>query len=476
VDLGNDVTSKDMRLAAAEGMGAPEHAKRYTTQGMAADQGRGSNVTALAVLADATARALAETGSTTARPPLVPVTISAMGAGGLGLGFAPVRLSPAHQASLDRGAVMIEAGEWLRPSHYLRAGEVGWAEACVREVGHVRRVAGVADVSTLSKTDIQGPDAAQFLQRVCTNAVQSLPMGMARYSLLLREDGLVMEDGPVLHLAPSQFWLSSSSGAGAAVQRHLQLAAQGHWPELRVQLQDATESWAQFAVAGPRSRDVLATVLQALPDLPFMGVAAVRAAGATGWLARISYSGELGYELALPARFGDGAFRRLVAAAEALGGGAYGLEAMNVLRIEKGFVTHAEIDGRVSADDLGLGRMLRPGGGFIGAEMAARPALVAAGRAQLVGLRPLTPGAGLAAGGHLFQPGAALTPQHDLGHVTSACHSPTLNDALALALLHDGRARLGQTLRLWDGLRGTDQLVTVTSLQAYDPDGGRARG
>lgn len=476
VDFANDVTVKDLVLAAAEGMGAPEHAKRYTTQGMAPDQGRGSNTTALAVLADATARALAEGGTTTARPPFVPVSISAMGAGGLGQGFAPVRLTPAHQAALDRGAVMIEAGAWMRASHFPRPGESGWAQSCTREVGHVRHAVAVADVSTLTRFDIQGPDAADFLQRICTNAIITLKPGQARYSLLLREDGMVMEDGPLVHLAPGRFWLFTSSGSEAAVRRHLQLAAQGYWPELRVKIFEATEAWAQFAIAGPRARDLLARVLDTLPDLPFMGVAAVSAGAAAGWLLRISYSGELGYELALPARYGDAAFRALTDAAEALGGGAYGLEAMNVLRIEKGFLTHAEIDGRVTADDLGLGRMLRQGGGFIGAELALRPALTAPGRKQLVGLRPLAPGAALAAGGHLFAPGAALTPDTDLGHVTSACHSPTLGHALALALVRDGRALTGQTLRLWDGLRGTDQLVEVTHPAVYDPEGGRARG
>ncbi|WP_372840229.1 2Fe-2S iron-sulfur cluster-binding protein [Phaeovulum sp.] len=476
VDLANDVTVKDLVLAAAEGMGAPEHAKRYTTQGMAPDQGRGSNSTALAVLADATARALADAGTTTARPPFVPVSISAMGAGGAGKGFAPVRLPPAHQAALDHGAVMIEAGPWLRASHFLRAGEAGWAEACAREVGHVRGAVGVADVSTLSRFDIQGPDAAQFLTRICTNTINSLQPGQLRYSLLLREDGHLMEDGPVARLAAEHFWLFTSSGSEPAMRRHLELAAQGYWPDLRVRIFEATEAWAQFAIAGPRARDLLAGVLDALPELAFMRAARVGMGGAEGWLLRLSYSGELGYELALPARYGDAAFRALIRAAEALGGGAYGLEAMNVLRIEKGFLTHAEIDGRATADDLGLGRMLRASGGFIGADLATRPALVAPGRKQLVGLTPVSVGATLAAGGHLFVPGAPLDPENDLGHVTSACQSPTLGHAQALALLRDGRARLGETLRLWDGLRGTDQLVKVTAPTAYDTEGGRARG
>ncbi|MBW6507050.1 MAG: sarcosine oxidase subunit alpha, partial [Rhodobacteraceae bacterium] len=475
VDLANDVTVKDLVLAAAEGMGAPEHAKRYTTQGMAPDQGRLSNPTALAVLANATARALAEGGTTTARPPFVPVSISAMGAGGLGAGFAPVRLPPAHAAALDRGAVMIEAGPWLRASHYPRHGETGWATACAREVGNVRNAVGVADVSSLSRFDIQGPDATEFLQRICTNTIISLKPGHARYTLLLREDGMVMEDGPLLRLTPERFWLYTSSGSEAAVRRHLELAAQGYWPDLRLRIFEASENWAQFAVAGPRARDLLGATLDTLPDLPFMGVAPVTWGGAQGWLMRISYSGELGYELALPARFADAAFRALADGAEAEGGGAYGLEAMNVLRIEKGFLTHAEIDGRATAHDLGLGRMLRADGGYIGADLAARPALTAPGRAQLVSLRPRAGGA-IAAGGHLFEQGAALTPENDLGHVTSACHSPTFGHALALAMVRDGRARMGETLRLWDGLRGTDQLVEVIAPAQYDPEGGRARG
>ena len=474
VDLANDVTVKDLQLAHAEGMGAPEHAKRYTTQGMAPDQGRGSATTALAVLAEAAGRAMAAGGTTTARPPFVPVSISAMGAGGLGQGFAPVRLAPAHQAALARGAVMIEAGHWLRASHFPRRGEADWAEACAREVAFVRRAVGVADVSTLSRFDIQGPDSAEFMGRICTNATSSLKPGRARYSLLLREDGQLMEDGPLVCLAPDHYWLFTSTGSADPVRRHLELAAQGYWPNLKLRIFEATEAWAQFAIAGPKAHDLLAKCLDALPDLPFMGVAPVTWGAAMGRLLRISYSGEQGYELALPARYGDAAFTALVDAAEHLGGGAYGLEAMNVLRIEKGFLSHAEIDGRVTADDLGLARLLRPSG-FIGAELARRPAFTAPGRKQLVGIRPTTPGARLAAGGHLFEPGAPLNPSHDLGHVTSACHSPTLGHALALALLADGRARHGQTLRLWDGLRGTDQMVEVTAPCSYDPEGGRAR-
>jgi len=476
VDLGNDVTTKDLQQAAREGLGAAEHAKRYTTQGMAADQGRGSNVNALAVLADATGRTLADIGVTTSRPPFVPVAISAMGAGGLGKGFAPVRLTPAHRANLENGAVMIEAGAWMRASHYLRRSESGWAEACAREVRAVRATVGVADVSSLSRFEIQGRDAGALLDFVCTSRVSALPPLRARYAVMLREDGLVMEDGPVLRLGPQRWWLSASSGAATALRRHLAVAHQGQHPEWEVSVEEVSEHWAQFAIAGPRAADLLVGLLDQMPDLPFMALAQVRLMGVAGVLVRISFSGELGYELALPARYGNAAMRALVEQAEALGGAAYGLEAMNVLRIEKGFVTHSEIDGRVSADDLGLGHLLRPDGGYIGAELAQRPALRASGRRQLVGLRPVEAGVALAAGGHLFAPEADLLPQNDLGHITSACHSPSLGGAIGLALLHDGRARIGQRLRLWDGVRGTDLACVVTSPTFYDPKGGRARG
>ncbi len=489
LDFQNDVTTKDIELAAREGFASVEHMKRYTTQGMAPDQGKTSNLGALAVLADATGRDIAATGTTTFRPPFAPVSIAAMGAGGAGRGFAAERLIPSHAFCRERGAPMAEAGLWFRPLYFPRPGEKTWRQACDREVLMVRRCVGITDVSTLGKIEVHGKDAAQFLDFVYTNRMSGLKPGRLRYGLMLREDGFVMDDGTCARLGAEHFLITTTTAAAGQVMAHLEFVRQGLMPGRDIRLLSVTDHWAQIAVTGPRAGAVIAAVIDDAPGrssggpsgdlpggLPFMGHGPVTVGGVAGRLFRISFSGELGYELAVPARFGDSLFRLLVMQAETLGGGAYGLEALNVLRLEKGFVTHAEIDGRVTADDLGLGRMMSPDKDFIGARMAARPALVAQGRAQLVGLRPVGAVKQLTAGAHLFEPGAEPVRKNSLGHVTSAGFSPVLGHMIALALLKDGRARHGQRLRMLDHLRQLDVACEVSDPVWIDPDGGRMRG
>jgi sarcosine oxidase subunit alpha len=446
---------------------------------MAPDQGKNSNVGALAVLADVTGRGIPETGTTTYRPPFVPVSIAAMGAGGQGDGFAPKRLTTTHGKSVDRGAPMVEAGLWYRPSYFPQPGEASWQESCAREVGFVRGSAGVCDVTTLGKIDIQGPDAAKLLDFVYTNTFSSLPKGRVRYGLMLREDGFVMDDGTCARLGLTHYVMTTTTAAAGQVMRHLEWVTQGLHPEWDVRFVSVTEQWAQFAIAGPKAREVLNGVLdQPLQDAdwPFMSCGTVRLSGVDARLFRISFSGELGFEIAVPARFGAALFRELVARAEALGGGPYGLEALNVLRIEKGFLTHAELHGRTTAFDLGMGRMIAPGKDCIGKTMAARPGLVGPEREQLVGLRPVEAGAELTAGAFLFAKGAAAVRTQAQGYTTSACHSPTLGHALALGFLSNGPARHGEIVTCVDHLRGSEVLCEVTAPVAYDPSGGRMRG
>ncbi|MCB2136347.1 MAG: FAD-dependent oxidoreductase, partial [Rhodobacteraceae bacterium] len=329
LDLANDVTTKDVRLAAQENYASVEHMKRYTTQGMAPDQGKTSSVTALAILADATGRGIPETGTTTFRPPYVPVSIAAMGAGGQGAGFAPQRFTTSHQAALERGAPMIEAGLWYRPSYFPRPGEVTWRESCDREVGMVREKVGVCDVSTLGKIDIQGPDAARFLDFVYTNTFSTLKPGRVRYGLMLREDGLVMDDGTTACLDENHYLMTTTTAAAGLVMRHLEFVHQAHCPDWDLRMISVTEQWAQFAVAGPLALDLLNSVLASPIDdaaLPFLGYVPVRLMDVDARLFRISFSGERGYEIAVPARYGNALFRDLVARAESLGGGAYGME------------------------------------------------------------------------------------------------------------------------------------------------------
>jgi sarcosine oxidase subunit alpha len=475
LDFANDVTTKDVKLSAQEGFRSVEHMKRYTTQGMALDQGKNSNVGALAVLADATGRGIPETGTTTFRPPYVPTSIAAIGAGGRGAGFAPQRFMTSDQASRDRGAPMIEAGLWYRPSYFPKPGETTWRESCDREVNMVRETVGVADVSTLGKIDIQGKDAARFLDLVYTNTFSTLPLHRVRYGLMLREDGLVMDDGTTARLGENHYLMTTTTAGAGLVMRHLDFVHQAFCADWDVRFISVTEAWAQFAIAGPMARDLLnATLDEPLGEFPFMGYGTVKLGSVTARLFRISFSGEMGFEIAVPTRYGESLFRDLLARAETLGGGAYGMEALNVLRIEKGFITHAEIHGRVTAFDIGMEKMIAAKKDCIGKASAMRPGLLGPERDQLVGLKPLGEGR-LTSGAHLFVPGEDLTRVNSQGYLTSVGWSPMFGCDLALGFLRNGRARHGQTIRVVDRLRDVDVLCEVCHPVFHDKDGEKLR-
>ncbi len=479
LDFQNDVTTKDIKQAARENMVSVEHMKRYTTQGMATDQGKNSNVGALAVLADATGRGIPETGTTTFRPPYVPVALSALGAGARGKGFAPERLTTSHSATKDMGAPFIEAGLWYRPSYFPKAGETHWRQSCDREVGYVRNAVGVCDVSTLGKIDLKGPDAGRFLDFVYSNTFSTLKPGKTRYGLMLREDGFVMDDGTTACLGEGHYLMTTTTAAAGQVMKHLDYVQQLHAREMKVRFTSVTEHWAQFAVAGPLARELLNGLLDAPvtdADFPFMGNGPVSVGGIAGRLFRISFSGEHAYEIAVPSRYGAALFRDLVARAEGLGGGAYGMEALNVLRIEKGFITHSEIHGRVTADDIGFGRMVSAKKDCIGKLASTRPGLHGPEREQLVGLTPVGAVKMLLPGAHLFTQGAEPVRVNDQGYITSAGFSPTLGTNLALGFLKDGRARHGEVVEVVDHLREVKALAEVCDPVFFDPEGGRVRG
>lgn len=479
LDFQNDVTVKDVVQAASENMVSVEHMKRYTTQGMATDQGRVSNVLALAVLADATGRGIPETGTTTFRPPYTPITLAALGAGAQGQGFAPRRLTTSHAASVAQKAPMVEAGLWYRPSYFPRSEETTWRQSCDREVRYVRDAVGVCDVSTLGKIEIMGPDAAALLDLVYANTFSTLKPGRVRYGLMLREDGHVMDDGTTACLGPGHYMMTTTTAAAAQVMTHLEFVHQCLVPHLKVRFVSVTDHWAQFAVAGPRARDLLnAGLAEPLGNdsFPFMACGPVVFDGVPARLYRISFSGEHAYEIAVPARFGAALFDRLQTLAQDMDGGVYGMEALNVLRIEKGFVTHAELHGRVTADDIGLGRMVAAGKDCIGKTASQRPGLSGSEREQLVGLKPCDGTTELLAGAHLFNQSDAATRENDQGYLTSVCVSPTLGTPLALGFLKDGRNRLGEAVEMVDHLRGMSTLCDVVDPVFFDPDGGRARG
>ena len=479
LDFQNDVHVKDVQQAAQENFRSVEHMKRYTTQGMATDQGKSSNVSALAVLADATGRGIPETGTTTFRPPYSPVAIAAMGAGGQGKGFAPERFTTSHDVAVERGAPMIEAGLWYRPSYFPRAGETHWRQSCDREVNMVREAVGICDVSTLGKIDIQGPDAAKFLDFVYANTFSTLRVGRVRYGIMLREDGHVMDDGTTAQLDEGHFVMTTTTAAAGEVMKHLDFVMQAIRPDLDVQLVSITDQWAQFSVAGPKSRELLNTVLDVAIDdgsMPYMGCAEVGVSGVAGRLFRISFSGEHAYEVAVPARYGESLYRTLLAQAELLGGGAYGMEALNVMRMEKGFITHAEIHGRTTAFDIGMERMVSQKKDCIGNTLSRRPGMLDDEREQLVGLKPEDATQELTAGAHLFNPNEKAERVNDQGYVTSVCYSPTLKTMLGLGFLKKGRERIGETVRLVDHMRGIETMCEICNPVFLDAEGERLRG
>ncbi|WLS04830.1 sarcosine oxidase subunit alpha family protein [Shinella oryzae] len=460
VDFQNDVHRKDLGLAVREGYGHVELAKRYTTNGMATDQGKLSNVNAIALLAEARGVSPADVGTTTFRPFYSPVSFGALTGPSHGKHFQPVRKSPLHEWAKRYGAVFVETGLWYRSSWFPRAGETAWRESVDREVVNIRKNAGLCDVSMLGKIEITGTDAAEFLNRVYCNAFLKLPVGKARYGLMLREDGMIYDDGTTSRLDQNRYFMTTTTAYAAGVMNHLEFCAQALWPELDVRLASVTDQWAQMAVAGPKSRQIL----QAIVDMdisneafPFLAAAEVSLFGGQvrGRLFRISFSGELAYELAVPAGYGDSVADAIMQAGAEHGIQPYGVEALSVLRIEKGHVTHNEINGTVVPGDLGFGRMVSTTKtDFIGKRMLEREGLNAPDRPQLVGIMPLDPATGFRTGSHILAKNAEATLENDQGYITSSCYSPHVGSTIGLALVRRGRERHGEEIIVWNGLRG----------------------
>ena len=481
VDIQDDVTVEDVGLAAREGYVSVEHLKRYTTLGMGTDQGKTANVNGLALLAQLRGDAIPAVGTTTFRPPFTPVTIGALAGREIGLHFMPIRRTAMHDWHVAHGAVMIETGLWMRPRCYPGAGETP-AQAVAREAAHIRKAVGLVDVSTLGKIDVQGSDATEFLQRVYANAWANLPVGKARYGLMLREDGIVFDDGTTSRIAEHRYFMTTTTANAAAVLMHLEYFLQIVWPDLRVQVSSETEQWAAMALAGPQSRAVLARVVEGLDvsdaSLPFMGVREARIAGLPVRVFRISFSGELAYEINTPADYGVALWEALLAAGAGEGIIPYGTEAMGVLRIEKGHVAGPELNGRTTPDDLGLGRLVsakKPD--FIGKHLRERPALKDAARLRLVGLVPADGTSKLRPGAQIVAEPVPTLPGKSLGHIASAAHSPVLGHSVALALVSGGLARKGETLYAAFPLEeGATVPVRVVDPVFVDPDGKRLHG
>lgn len=480
VDFQNDVTSEDLALAAREGYRSVELLKRYTTLGMATDQGRTSNVNGLAIMAALTERGIPEVGTTTFRPPYTPVAIATMSGAHRGKHSSPTRYTAGHAWAMERGASFVEAGDWLRAQWFAAPTETSWLEVVTREVKTVRANVGVCDVSTLGKIDVQGADAATFLDRVYINTYSTLPVGKTRYGLMLREDGFVMDDGTTARLARDRYIMTTTTANAARVMQHLEHARQILWPQLDVQLASATEQWSQYSIAGPKSRQVLNALLQGALNVsneafPYMACAEFNWNDRTARLFRISFSGELAYELAIPARYGDATIRAIMAAGEPFGITPYGLEALGIMRLEKGHIAGGELNGTTTAADLGLGRMMSTQKDFIGKVLSKRPALMDTQRAVLVGIKPVDRWAQLRGGSHLVTLRTEPTLENDQGYVTSANYSPMLDQWIGLGLALRGRERIGERIRVYDPLRDGDFEADIVDPVFFDPEGARLR-
>ncbi len=481
LDFQNDVTVKDVALAHREGFRSVEHLKRYTTLGMATDQGKTANVQALAIMAELTGKSIPETGTTVFRPPYTPVAISAFAGRSRGKDFRPVRKTPSHDWAVEQGAVFVETGAWLRAQWFPRPGETHWRQSVDREVLAVRNAVGVCDVTTLGKIDIQGADAGAFLNRVYANGFAKLPLGKVRYGLMLREDGFVMDDGTTARLGEAHYVMTTTTAKAVPVFRHLEFCRQVLWPGLDLQLISTTEQWAQFAVAGPRARDLLREIVDPDHDIsnqafPYMACGEVTVCGGTrARLFRLSFSGELAYEVAVPARYGDAMIRALMAAGAAFEVTPYGTEALGVLRIEKGHPAGNELNGQTTAANLGMGRMVSKKKDCIGNVLSERPGLNAPDDLRLVGFVPLDRRAQLTAGAHFIALGRAAVAAEDQGYMTSVAHSPNLGHSIGLGLIQRGGERIGEKVRAVDLVRGADVEVEIVSPHFIDPEGERLR-
>lgn len=483
VDFQNDVTTADIALAHREGFVSVEHLKRYTTTGMATDQGKLSNLNALSLMAGHLGKTPGQVGTTTFRPPYTPVAFGALAGIDRGDLMDPIRVTPMHDWHAAQGCPFENVGQWKRPWYFPKPGED--MEAAVRrECAAVRASVGLFDASTLGKIDIRGPDAAAFLNLVYTNAWLKLDVGRCRYGLMCGEDGMLIDDGVTTRTGPDRFLMTTTTGNAARVMDHLEDLLQTEWPHLQVYLTSVTDHWAASVVTGPRARDVLASVAEDV-DLsneafPHLSMREGRVAGIPARVYRISFTGELSYEVHVAAHHGLAAWEALYAAGRPFGITPYGTEAMHVLRADKGFIiVGQETDGTVTPDDLGLAGMIgKAKRDFVGKRSLARPDLVKAGRAQLVGLE-ISGGASsradvLEEGAQITASASPATGTAALGHVTSAYWSEAVGRPIALAMVADGRARMGQTLHV--PMPGRPIAVTVVSPVFYDPRGARLDG
>ena len=478
VDLHNDVTAADIALAAREGYAASEHAKRYTTLGMGTDQGKTGNISGLALLGAMTGRGIGETAPTTFRPPYVPIAYGLLAGRERGRLADPVRVTPMHEWHLAAGAVFDDVGQWKRPRYYPRAGE-DMSAAVRRECLAVRDRVALFDASTLGKIEIGGRDAGRFLDRIYINHWQSLVIGQCRYGVMCRDDGMVFDDGVGTRLAPDRFFLTTTTGNAAAVLDWLEEWLQTEWPDLEVFCTSLTEEWANATLVGPRAREVLGALAPRLPldraQFPFMRMREAEIAAIPARISRVSFSGELSYEINVPADYSLALWEQLIAAGAPYGITPYGTEAMHVLRAEKGYIiVGQETDGSVTPIDLGLGALAARDKDFLGRRSLQRSDIARTDRTQLVGLLPDNPEEILPEGAPLVSELGGIPPVPMIGHVTSSYFGARLGRSFALALVEAGRSRHGEPV--WAPLPDRIIAAHICPPGFYDPAGYRRDG
>ena len=473
VDLQSDVTADDVRLAARENYVSVEHLKRYTTLGMASDQGKTSNVNGLAILAAATGRDIPGVGTTRFRPPYDPIPIGAMAGRKHGALYQPRLTMPMRDWHHANGAVFEDYGSWSRPAAYPRARETLDA-AIQREARQVRLTVGIFDGSPLGKIEIEGPDAAALVDRLYVGTMSTLAVGRVRYGLMVTEHGIVTDDGVCARLGPEHFLVGTTSAAATRIAATIEEWLQGEWPDLRAFATPVTHQWAVITLTGPRARDLLAAlgteIDLAKTTFPHMAWRDGTVAGIPARVFRVSFTGELSYEINVAARAAPDLWARIIAAGHNFDLMPFGVESLMVLRIEKGYVhVGGETDGTSVPDDIGMGGAIaRKASDFIGRRSLLRAEASRSDRNQLVGLMLEDGEARLNAGAHLLSEASRAGSE---GFVTSACWSPTLDRAVALGLLRRGRARKGERVIVFD--EGREIAARVVEPCFVDPRGTR---
>ena len=479
VDFQNDVTAKDIRQAVHEGMRSIEHVKRFTTNGMATDQGKTSNMHGLAIAAETLDKAIPEVGLTTFRAPYTPVTFGAIVNHARGPLFDPTRKTPIHPWAEAQGAAFEDVGQWKRAWYFPRAGEDMHA-AVDRECVTVRQAAGLFDASTLGKIEVVGPDAARFMELLYTNPWEKLEAGRCRYGIMLREDGFIYDDGVVGRLAPDRFHVTTTTGGAPRVMNHMEDYLQTEFPHLDVWLTSITEQFAVIAVQGPKSREIIAPLVEDIDlsdaAMPHMSVREGRICGVPTRLFRMSFTGERGFEVNVPADYGQAVWEALWAEGEKHGACAYGTEAMHVLRAEKGYIiVGQDTDGTVTCNDAGLDWAVgKKKTDFVGIRGMKRPDLMAKGRKQLVGLRTKDPKVVLEEGAQVVDDPKQPVPMKMIGHVTSSYWSENCGHSIAFALIEGGRDRVGKTIYV--PMPGRTIEAEVTGMVFLDEKGERLNG